>query len=307
MTKHSITVIGANNVDITATAFTSLIYGDSNPGEVRTGMGGVGRNIAENLARLGQEVRFLTVFGDDEFSRIAKEQANRVGIDVSDSLIAAGKSSSVYVCINDPNGEMSLAVNDMEIMKSLTTEFLATKLDVINSSQAVVIDANLPQEAIDFIVQYSVVPVFADAVSVKKAVRLHQSLPQLTALKANQIEVELLTGIHVGSEDDAVTATQALHQMGVEHVLLTLGKRGAFVSDGKATESARSLVTHPVNTTGCGDAFFAASVCAILEGLTCGEILRYGLAGAAVCAESPLSVSERMSMDALQAYLKQEE
>ena len=302
MARHNIMVVGANNVDITATAFTPLVYGDSNPGTVHTGLGGVGRNIAENLARLGQEVHLLTAFGEDEFSYLAKNQAERIGMDISDSIDVPGAASSTYVCINDPAGEMTLAISDMEISHYINEELLSSKIERLNAAEAVVIDTNLSEEAINFLAQHCTVPIYADSVSAKKAVRLHRSLPRLTGLKANQIEVELLTGIHIDSENDAISAAHALHQMGIEHVFLTLGKRGAFISDGNTSEFAHSFSEKPVNTTGCGDAFFAAAIYAVLENCSCGQILAHGLAGAALCALSPLSVSEQMSLEALQKY-----
>ncbi|MBQ5509231.1 MAG: hypothetical protein IIT96_05660, partial [Muribaculaceae bacterium] len=60
-----ITVIGAANVDITATPLGRYIPCDSNPSRVEIAYGGVGRNIAHNLCLMGDEVRLFTVFGDD--------------------------------------------------------------------------------------------------------------------------------------------------------------------------------------------------------------------------------------------------
>ena len=102
MGQHSIVVVGGNNVDITATSITQLVYGDSNPGTIHTGLGGVGRNIAENLTRMGQKVSLITVFGDDEFSRLAQDQAQRIGMDISDAIFVSNAPSCVYVCINEP-------------------------------------------------------------------------------------------------------------------------------------------------------------------------------------------------------------
>ncbi|HNW86542.1 MAG TPA: carbohydrate kinase family protein [Candidatus Limiplasma sp.] len=304
MEAHNIVVVGGNNVDINATSLTQLVYGDSNPGNIYTGLGGVGRNIAENLIRMGQKVSLISVFGDDEFSRLAQAQAKRIGMDLSDSIFVSNAPSCVYVCINEPSGEMAVAVNDMELCNRITPEFLAAKLDKLNAADGIVIDANISEAAIDFLVQHCSVPMFADAVSAKKASRLHRSLPHLKALKSNQIEVELLTGLTISHEHAMTSAAQTLHQMGVELVLITLGSRGAFASDGNTHLFEHPFSQHLINTTGCGDAFMAATVIGILERRTLNDILRMGLAAATLCGMSEQAVSEQMSMQAIEGVLQ---
>lgn len=304
MEAYRIVVVGGNNVDITATSLTPLVYGDSNPGNIRTGLGGVGRNIAENLTRLGQQVKLLTVFGDDEYSALATTHAEKIGIDISDSLVIDSAASCIYVCINNPDGEMSVAVNDMQLCNHLTPAFLAERLDILNTADAIVLDANIPEESIDFIAQHCHAPIFADAVSSKKVARLHRCLPLLTGLKANQIEMELLTGMTITHEHDMVAAANMLHQMGVELVLITLGSRGAFASDGNSQGFERPFTRRPNNTTGCGDAFLAAAVLGFLSGTDVQDILRRGLAAASICSLSELAVSEQMSMDAIAEVLQ---
>ena len=78
-----ICVICGANADIIATSFNAFVPGDSNPGTVRLNAGGVGRNIAHNLALLGDEVVFLTLFGGDDFGRFTAESCRKAHIDIS--------------------------------------------------------------------------------------------------------------------------------------------------------------------------------------------------------------------------------
>ena len=114
----------------------------------------------------------------------------------------------------------------MELCTRITPAFLATKLHKLNAADGILIDANISEDAIDYLVQHCTPPIFADAVSAKKAARLHHSLPRLKALKSNQIEVELLTGVTITHEHDMNAAARSLHQMGVELVFITLGRPG---------------------------------------------------------------------------------
>mgnify|MGYP001350180575 CR=1 FL=1 len=304
MGQFNIVVVGGNNVDINATSFTQLVYGDSNPGVIHTGLGGVGRNIAENLVRMGQNVSFISVFGDDEFSVLAQTHAKRIGMDISESIFVTNAPSCVYVCINEPNGEMAVAVNDMELCNQITPEYLASKMDRLSAADGIVIDANISEAAIDYLVQNTSVPIFADAVSAKKASRLHSSLPHLKALKSNQIEVELLTGLTIEHEFAMNTAAKTLHQMGVELVLITLGSRGAYASDGNTQLFEHPYPQRMINTTGCGDAFMAAAVLGVLQHRDLQDILHMGLAAASSCGQSESAVSDQLSMQAIDHYMQ---
>ena len=304
MEQFRFAVVGGNNVDINATATTPLVYGDSNPGNIYTGLGGVGRNIAENLVRLGQQVSLITVFGDDEFSCMAIEQAKKIGIDISEAIHAPHTASCIYVCINEPGGEMSVAVNDMALCDMITPAYLESKLDKLNAMDAIILDANIPEASIDYIVQHCTPPVFADAVAAKKVSRLHKSLPRLRGLKANQIEIELLTGMTITHEHDLSSAALALHQIGVDYVLITLGSRGAFCSEGTTQVFDHPYPQRIINTTGCGDAFTAATTLAVLERRSAIEVLRLGLAAASIAATSMHAVSDQMSYALLMEYLE---
>lgn len=304
MDRHRLAVIGGNNMDISATSRAPLVFGDSNPGAVCTSLGGVGRNIAENLARLGQQVRFLSAFGDDAFAEGAIRQAKEVGMDVSDALIVKGAANCVYICINNADGDMAVAVNDMALCDHITPAYLEARLASLNAGEAIVFDTNLRENTIKYLADHAGVPLFADAVSTKKASRLSCALSRLYGLKANRLEIELLTGMSLATDGDLERAAQLLHQKGVRFVLITLGSRGAYASDGK------EHVMHPpfpgdiLNTTGCGDAFTAASITAILDGLSVGDVLRRGLAAAAITARCEQAVSDRLNPASLADILR---
>lgn len=304
LNSHRIAVVGGNNMDISATSAAPLVSGDSNPGTVRTGLGGVGRNIAENLARLGQNTSLLTALGGDSFARHVVEQAEQVGLDVSHSLRAPDATSPVYICINDANGDMSVAVNDMALISRITPEIVKQNMDWLTAMEAVVIDTNLPAPTITALAEQCRAPIFADAVSTRKAERLLPCLPRLYGLKANRLEIELLTGIAVRDDSDLIVAANRLHQKGVRYVFISLAAQGAFASFDNDCAISAPFDTPILNTTGCGDAFAAAIVPAVLQNSSIRDILNVGLAAAAVCVQSELAVSEQMSREALYAIIQ---
>lgn len=304
--ERSIVVVGAVNVDISGTPDTEYRAGDSNPGHVRLSLGGVGRNIAENLCRLGWQVQMITALGEDANAQQVRQGCREQGIDLSHSLLVPHGRTSTYLCLNDEKGEMVGAVSDMAIYDALTPAFLQTKLEIINRASLVVVDGNLSTEALDFLGSNVTVPLFADPVSVKKAHHLTGALRVMTAIKPNRPEAALLSGVEISAESDLPLAAKALHQKGVENVFISLGGKGVYYDNGEESGILPIFAGEIINTNGCGDAFLAAAADGYLRGLTIGEIAKRGLAASALCARSESAVSPHMNQENLQSILDNE-
>ena len=147
-TDSPVYVIGAVNMDMSGTPAGPLRPGDSNPGRVMLSPGGVGRNIAENLRLLGRPVSLITIMGDDPYASLIREHCLNVGIDLQYSFIEPAGRTSVYLCVNEQNGDLNAAVSDMGICDELTPAKLEPLLPVLNHGAMVVADANLPEETL---------------------------------------------------------------------------------------------------------------------------------------------------------------
>lgn len=298
-TSRRIAVIGGVNMDITGTPDTVMIDGDSNPGTVVLSPGGVGRNLAENLCRLGDHVYMVTVFGEDANAEILKKHCLDLGLDLSMSVTVPGGRTSVYLCLNGSDGNVLGAVSDMAIVDGITPDLLKPLLPELNRMDGVFMDANLPEDVLTFLSRNLSVPMIADPVSVKKSVRLKDALPHLLTMKPNVPEAEQLTGIQVSTGTDLEKAAEKLYACGVRNVFISLGARGVHVYDGI---SHRNLPCRPgpvINTTGCGDAFLAAAGDALLAGLSAAEAATAGLTASALCAQTTLAVSPELTRNRL--------
>ena len=300
-----IAVVGGANMDIGGFPNAALVAGDSNPGKVRMSVGGVGRNIAENMARLGLEVELITAIGDDPNGRAILEDCRAKKIGMRGSWVEAGEGTSVYLFVDDARGDMSVAINDMGIQNCITPEKLAPQLPLLNGMDAVVIDANLPEESISFLAKEIAVPIFADAVSAAKVGKLRPSLPGIFCLKPNRIEAELLTGIRIGGVLDANEAAHRLLDMGLRRVFLTMGAQGAICAgEGQCVylpASERSMV----NASGAGDAFTSALVWSWCEGLSLRESGVAGMAASSIAVESISAVNPDMCAARLRERMQQ--
>ncbi|MFU0831399.1 MAG: Transcriptional regulator, MarR family [Oscillospiraceae bacterium] len=299
-----VVVIGGANIDIGGKPFASLVHKDSNPGRVTLSPGGVGRNIAANLAQLGVGVKFITALGDDAYAVQLGDSCRKVGIDLSDSLTVRGGATSTYLYITDEAGDMELAVNDMQIYDKLTPEFLKTKADLINNASLCIMDTNLTAETVRYLAENVQCPIFCDPVSVAKAGKLSGLLGHLHTLKPNLLEAELLSGIKITDEPSLRRAADALLQTGLERVFLSLGTDGVYCADHHEQFRLPCFPANIVNATGVGDSFLAAVAWGWLEGMSLRGCAEAGLAGAAICIESPQTVSPELNRESLLSRLR---
>lgn len=158
-------VCGGVNIDIGAHSFAPLRAKDSNPGKVELSLGGVGRNIAHNMRLLGVPTYLLTAVGGDSRASQVEESCKELGIDLSHALHVPDGRTSTYVFVGDSDGDMAVAVADMEICEKLTPDYFASQKELLDSAAAVVVDANLPRESIAYLVEHCAAPLFVDPVS----------------------------------------------------------------------------------------------------------------------------------------------
>ena len=278
-------------MDICATTAVPFVARDSNPGMVRTAPGGVGRNIAHNLALLGNEVQLITVFGDDGFGRMLREHCASVGIGTKYSRVVSGARNACFVSLNDSDGELLGGVADMAVTGLMTPEWLEAKLPKINKFDAVVADTNLPAETLGMLVSCCEPPLYIDAVSSAKAMRLREALAMnrlhsdpVFALKCNRLEAEVLglfePGRSLGSK--------------VGRIYLSKGSEGVVVrEDGEETALPALPATGIVNATGAGDALLAGIVHAGPQASAV-DAARFGLECARIAMQTSEAVNEEI-------------
>ena len=306
MTQTSyIAVVGGVNIDIGGRSLAPLVVGDSNPGHIRTSLGGVGRNIAHNLALLGADVKLITALGDDHNARRIEDSCAALGIDLSSSLRVPGGATSTYLFLADANGDMALAMSDMTIYEHLTPAFLAEKLDVLNAAALVVLDTNLSAESIRYLAEHCTAPLFADTVSAAKAGKLEPVLGRLHTLKPNRMEAELLSGVQITDEASLRRAADTLLATGLRRVFISLGADGVLAADHTQKLHLKNFSGQMVNTTGCGDAFMAAVARASLENESLESAALHGLAAAVIAMESAETINPAMSLRAVAERINQ--
>ncbi|MBQ6621770.1 MAG: carbohydrate kinase family protein [Mogibacterium sp.] len=256
--QNYVVVIGAANIDIGGAPIKPLIPADSNPGHISITYGGVARNIAHNLSRLGVPVKLITAVGGDLLGKDLLRHCERGGIDTSHVLIDEKDSSSMYLYINNEAGDMELAIDHIKIGDKITPSYLDSVADVINGATLVVSDGNVSLEAFRHLRKICQVPIYVDPVSTALTVRIKDDLDGIEAIKPNRLEAEYLTGMTIRTDADYRAAADAILDKGVRRVFISMGDEGIFAADREHRYIVGKCPAKVVCTTGAGDSAAAA-------------------------------------------------
>ncbi len=277
-----ITVIGGANIDISAKYSSAVAAaGDSNQGQISTSAGGVARNIAENLARLGSAVQLITGLGDDGFSVSVRASLNLPLLDLSACYAPPNTPSDSYLSLYDMKGELVSAVNQMRLVNKLTPSYLQRFETQITGATLIIADCNLPPDTIYWLAVLPDRPtLFFDGVSMEKITRLQSCLDRIDGLKCNRLEAAALLNCSVRATPDQLVAD--LHQRGVDIVLLSLGSEG--VQLGRAGQQLHFPLLEPPQTiasvAGAGDALLAGFLHSHFNGASDEAAMHFGLRAA---------------------------
>ncbi|MBY5992153.1 PfkB family carbohydrate kinase [Ferrimonas balearica] len=298
-------VMGGANMDLCGVADTPLVDGDSTPGSLTASAGGVGRNIADNLARLGSRVEFVSALGEDRWAEQLIESCRLAGVGTEHCLKVPGATTSSYLSLHDSDGEMRLALNDMSLIDRLDAEQIERRRGPIDRASALVLDANLSETALAALFARPVeAPVLVDPVSQAKAHKLKPFLGQIDTLKPNALEAALLAGQPLESDADLPKVADALHELGVPRVLLSLGSRGAYASENGVGQRYQSSATEVVNVTGAGDALMAGLAHGRLAGWSFADTVPFALAAARLALATKTTINATMSEAAVRRLME---
>ncbi len=254
-------VVGGANIDIVGRADHALGAGDSTPGHIRSAPGGVARNVAENLARLGHRPRLISAVGDDAAGRGLLHATQQAGVEVSGCRVVSGATTSTYLALHGAAGELALAMNDMRVLDQVDAAWLRGQPQPFVPPAAVMIDCNLQASALECLfAECGDLPVFVDTVSAHKCLRILPWLSRIHLIKPNRLEAQALTGLPLRDAFDAPAVAAWLHQRGVAKVAISLGEEGVFWSDGQASGLQPAPKVVVVNANGAGDALTAGLI-----------------------------------------------
>ena len=304
MAKGQVLVIGSAGIDVKAVAPQPLLWDTSNFGDVRQSVGGVARNIAENLARLEVETLLLTAVGRDAPGRRVLRQSRDRGVNCKHVRALENMRTSSSVSILKDDGEPMLTISDYDIMHSIDSNYLWKHEPLFERADMLVIDAALNPDALATIFELAdryTIRVCADPTLPALAGRLCDYLPQLYMVAPNAAETTALCGLPdpAQSRETAIDAARYLVSLGIEIAVVTLGEQGVAYADSSGGGFIRAVHTQVIDSTGAGDAFTAAVIFGLLNGVPVDEAMRLGITAASLTLQSRETVLPELSQELL--------
>lgn len=267
-------VIGACNIDIIGTAKEHLMKKESNIGSINIALGGVAKNIAENLFNLGLNVSFLTLIANDSLALVQKHALDQIGIDYHKSL-QRNVSSSVYLSVNDLSGDMDVALNDMHNFEALTPKDFLVLDDYIQSFDTLVFDTNLSTETLNYLIEkYQDKTIYVDGVSQSKVIRIENVLQHIDLLKINQYELNALLK---KDNYDIIFGIKELTKKGLKKCLVSSASGPiSYNIEKDVFQTITQEIKHIKSTMGAGDALFSGTIFYLLKGNDMHKAVNFG-------------------------------
>ncbi|MFN8530353.1 MAG: carbohydrate kinase family protein [Anaerolineae bacterium] len=300
-------VIGSAGLDIKARTGETLIWEQSNPAVIRHSVGGVARNIGENLARLDVKTILLTAIGRDTQGKRVLNQCAAGGMDISRVRVVRGARTGTYVTLLKPNGstwDTWVSVHDFDVLNSVNRAYLMKNRDLFEHAEMIVIDANLNEEALTTVFelaeQYGV-RIAADPTTPQLAGKLCDYLDRLYLITPNAGETASLCSLTNPARDreTALDAARMLVQVGTKIAVVTMGDAGLAYADSSGSGYIGALRTQVVDPTGGGDAFTGAVIFGLLNEVDVDEAMRLGATAAALTVQSKETVLPELSVELL--------
>lgn len=297
------TVFGGATMDHAAFTLAPPVPGASNPGRTRISPGGVGLNIARDLARLGCRVRLVTSVGPDADGAAIMAAARGDGIDLTGIEPSRELPTATYRAAFDHEGGLIIGIADMTILDEISPEAVREAAANAAPHDAFVADANLPTATLAFLADAAALsgrPVAAVAVSPAKAVRLAPLLDRLTLLFATRREAAAL----LARADDPSLPIRDLAAMlaaaGTAHVVVTDSGDPLAAAAGGEVHLFAPFPAHVRSVNGAGDALAAGMLHGLASGRPFFEAVLSGLAAAAITVEEDGTVAAGLNAAAVE-------
>ena len=307
MSEH-ILVIGATLLDTKGKPKAGLEPGTSNPAQIRHVRGGTARNVAENLGRLGADVLLISAVGNDRTGQQLISQTADAGVNVDYVLNVDEYNTGSYIALLDENGSLSVALDDVTVMESLSPGYLYRNRRLFRDACMIMIDGSLEPAVMNTVVrlarQYEV-PLCADPSSTRLANKLCPYLEALHLVVPNEVEAAVLSGVDFAGYDPDASLEVALllSRAGVRNTVITLSDYGLVYAASDETGYIPARYSQMVDSTGTGDAVSAAIMFGMINHLPSIEAIRLGAAAASLTLQTTDTVVPDLSLDMLYDHL----
>ena len=255
MSKISVLGIFVADISFSGNKIPSVgetILGDN----YNIGPGGKGCNQAITIARLGGEVNFISKIGKDDYGLLAIKTLNQNNIDTSSVIQSLEHQTGVAgIMIDNKTGKNAINVIT-GAPSTLSVDELNKNIDKIKNSKIFLTQLEIPKDvtlhSLKTAKENDVLTILNPAPASDISNEFFNYIDYFTP---NETEAEFYTGIKITNEKEAKEAAIKLLTLGLKKVIITLGEKGLFYSDGNEDIYLKATPVKAIDTTGAGDAF----------------------------------------------------
>ena len=251
-----ISVLGIFVADISFSGSKIPAIGETILGtKYNIGPGGKGCNQAIAIARLGGKVSFISKIGKDNYGELALETLKKNNISTTNIIQDENFQTGVAgILVDQSSGKNAINVIT-GAPSSLTTNELDNHIDTIKKSKIFLTQLEVPKEVTLHCLKAAKENNCLTILNPAPASEIKGFFDYIDFFTPNETEAEFYTGIKITNEKEAKVAAEKLLGMGIKKVVITLGEKGLFYSDGKEEIYLKANSVKVVDTTGAGDAF----------------------------------------------------
>ncbi len=293
---NDIIVLGGIKGKVVINTKEQLMLAQQNPGVISVSYSGTGRNIAENLGRMGASVSLVAAAGDDFTGKGASEELAAAGVNTDHIFLAEGQNTAMNVAVFNIIGDMDFAVDNIDVYQCLKKEQIDEAMDCFENAKLVCADGTLSEEVLHYLAQILKCPLFFDPHTQEDAVKAKKIIGSFHTIKPNRAEASVLCGKEIFSEEQLMEAGAWFAEQGVKRIFITLSGGGVYYKEGIKEGIIRPKEVLPfTNEEGGGDAFSAALLEGTLQGMDVESLAAYGMKAAAIALECRQAVNPSMS------------
>uniref|UniRef100_A0A4W5MQK0 Zgc:136858 n=1 Tax=Hucho hucho TaxID=62062 RepID=A0A4W5MQK0_9TELE len=333
--QSNIVVIGGVNVDFIAKGKTDkLVFGQTNPGSVCQSFGGVGKNLADSLSRMGQRPLFISAIGTDSHSDAVLNYCRHMN--TSGVAILKEQRTATYCAVITESGDLSLGLGDMDIHQQITEQYVSQFEEKLSSASIMCVDGNIPVSTINYVCSVAknhAVPVWYEPTDCDKACKpfLSDSWKALAYTSPNLAELCTMNkalgfptpAVLPSSLEEVLSCAMALARPLLDHlqcVVVTLGAMGVLLcgehnagsvdlQPRRGTRKGRLCAVHysalaqtaaeMVNVSGAGDSLVGGILAGMFQSRDTHSCVRMGLLAARLSLASPHPVCTTLTTDSV--------
>ncbi len=298
-------VLGASVVDIFGFSCCDYRAYNSNPGKIKISFGGVCRNIAENLSKVGINTKLISILGEDENGKCMLDHSKKIGYDMEDSLILKDGTTPTYMAILDEKGEMVSGVADMKSIDKMDSKFIDSKATIIEKSEYTVLDSD-NATILEYILKKfkGKTKFILDPVSAEKAKSIKHLIKYFHTIKPNIHEAEVLSGFKIESIEDLNKAAEYFISLGIENVFISLDAEGIYYKNKFEEGKMKANKVKVKNVTGAGDAFVAGIVYGYMSRLSLKETVKFAITMANLTIAHENTINPDLSYNIVENNIK---